>query len=74
MGSESIKRRLRAGLESFDREISDLIERYSRRELKLETYFECRAKLESEKHKKVLENLRLLRFRGHSPKSGTLSM
>ena len=64
---ERVRRELRAGLDDLDEGIREAVSRYLRGELSLREYLDLRARLEAEKEKKVLENLR----RFHSPKSGT---
>jgi len=64
---ERIRRELRAGLNDLDERIREAVSRYLRGELSLREYLDLRSRLEAEKEKKVLENLR----RFHSPKSGT---
>ncbi|RLG03675.1 MAG: hypothetical protein DRN61_04405 [Thaumarchaeota archaeon] len=64
---ERVRRELRAGLDDLDEGIREAASRYLRGELSLREYLDLRARLEAEKEKKVLENLR----RFHSPKSGT---
>ena len=58
---EKIRRLIRYGLGDLDDAIRSLIERFSRGELELDAYLELRARLEREKEKRVLENLRRMR-------------
>ena len=58
---EKIRRLIRYGLDDLDSAIRGLVERFSRGELELDAYLELRARLEREKEKRVLENLRRMR-------------
>jgi len=58
---EKIRRLIRYGLGDLDDAIRSLVERFSRGELELDAYLELRARLEREKEKRVLENLRRMR-------------
>lgn len=64
---EKIRRELRAGLNGIDEKIREAMSRYMRGELGLREYLDLRSRLEAEKEKRVLENLRRL----HSPKRCT---
>ena len=58
---EKIRRLIRYGLGDLDDAIRSLVGRFSRGELELDAYLELRARLEREKEKRVLENLRRMR-------------
>ncbi|MCD6236118.1 MAG: hypothetical protein J7J94_03925 [Thaumarchaeota archaeon] len=61
MNAREIKQKLREGLNNIDQKIESVIDAYSRKKLSAEEYLDRRAMLESEKQKKVMENLRKMR-------------
>ena len=61
MNAREIKQKLREGLNNIDQKIESVIDAYSRKKLSAEEYLDRRAMFESEKQKKVMENLRKMR-------------